>query len=100
MLTPWQDKSAYAQCIFGYSNGTKNEQGLYNVELFVGRKFGRIVEPRGPENYGWDSCFQPDGFEETYAEMDKSTKNSISHYYMALQMIKDCNVVNPQNFYT
>ncbi len=26
---------------------------------------GKIVEPRGPRNFGWDPCFQPDGFEET-----------------------------------
>lgn len=26
-----------------------------------------------------DPIFQPDGFEQTFAEMDKSVKNAISH---------------------
>ena len=36
MLTAWDDKSAYAMCIFGYADGTKDPQGLYNVQLFEG----------------------------------------------------------------
>ena len=89
MLTPWQDKSAIAMCIFGYADGTKNGQGLYNVELFVGQKHGRIVEPRGEQTYGWDACFQPDGYDQTYAQMEKSEKNGISHYFNALKKIKE-----------
>ena len=58
------------------------------LKLFVGRKNGKIVEPRGPQYYGWDACFQPDGFDQTYAEMDKEAKNAISHYFIALQKIK------------
>lgn len=34
---------------------------------------------RGPAAFGWDPIFQPDGFEETYAELDKAVKNTISH---------------------
>ena len=26
---------------------------------------GKIVDPKGPRNFGWDPCFQPDGFNET-----------------------------------
>ena len=88
MLLPWQDKSAVAMCIFGYADGTKNEEGTYNIQLFVGRKDGKIVEPRGPQYYGWDACFQPNGFDQTYAEMDKNTKNAISHYCIAVQKIR------------
>ena len=43
---------------------------------------------RGPTNFGWDPIFQPDGFKETYAEMDKDVKNSISHRYKALEKLK------------
>lgn len=32
---------------------------------------------------------QPDGFEETYAEMDKAVKNTISHRYRALAKLRD-----------
>jgi hypothetical protein len=47
--------------------------------VFVGRTEGRIVPARGPPDFGWDPVFQPDGFEATYAEMDKDVKNTISH---------------------
>jgi inosine triphosphate pyrophosphatase len=46
---------------------------------FVGRTEGRIVPARGPLDFGWDPIFEPSGFDQTYAEMDKVTKNSISH---------------------
>jgi inosine triphosphate pyrophosphatase len=46
---------------------------------FVGRTEGAIVPARGPDDFGWDPVFQPEGFQETYAEMDKDVKNTISH---------------------
>ena len=47
LLTAWEDKSAYAMCIFGYSDGTIGEDGKPKVILFEGRTPGTIVEPRG-----------------------------------------------------
>jgi inosine triphosphate pyrophosphatase len=35
---------------------------------------------------GWDSCFEYNG--KTYAEMDKSEKNAISHRGKALEKLK------------
>ena len=32
----------------------------------------------------WDAIFQPDGFSETFAEMQSDTKNQISHRYKSL----------------
>lgn len=32
---------------------------------------------------------QPDGFDETYAEMDNAVKNTISHRYRALAKLRD-----------
>ncbi len=46
---------------------------------FVGRTHGRIVPARGDNQFGWDPVFEPDGFDQTYAQMDKSVKNTISH---------------------
>ena len=48
-------------------------------QVFVGRTEGKIVPSRGHTTFGWDPVFQPQGFQETYAEMDKSVKNTISH---------------------
>jgi inosine triphosphate pyrophosphatase len=36
---------------------------------------------------GWDSCFEYEG--KTYAEMDKSAKNAISHRGKALEKLKE-----------
>ncbi|XP_042318480.1 inosine triphosphate pyrophosphatase isoform X2 [Sceloporus undulatus] len=55
------------------------------VKLFKGQTHGHIVDPRGPRDFGWDPCFQPEGYDKTYAELPKSVKNSISHRYKALK---------------
>ena len=56
--------------------------------MFTGRTPGRIVPARGPTDFGWDPVFQPDGFEETYAEMPKAVKNKISHRYRSLTELR------------
>ncbi|KAG7665865.1 HAM1 [[Candida] subhashii] len=84
MLTGFEDKSAKAICTFGYCAGPGEE-----VKLFQGITEGNIVRSRGPTNFGWDSLFEPKGFKETYAEMDKSVKNTISHRYRALDKVRD-----------
>ncbi|XP_076440598.1 inosine triphosphate pyrophosphatase-like [Babylonia areolata] len=85
MLAGFEDKSAYALCMFGYCSGEPEAP----VELFPGRCDGTIVSPRGPTDFGWDPCFQPDGFTQTYAEMPKETKNGISHRGRAMAKLKD-----------
>eukprot|EP00887_Chlorella_sp_A99_P005129 scaffold25.g5129.t1 len=59
---------------FAYTPGPE-----FEPVVFVGRTAGRVVPARGPPEFGWDPIFQPDGFQETYAEMDKAVKNTISH---------------------
>lgn len=85
MLAGFEDKSGYAQCTFAYMGP---EPGS-TPETFVGRTPGVIVPPRGPANFGWDPIFQPDGFSQTYAEMDRDVKNSISHRSRALALLKE-----------
>ena len=43
---------------------------------------------RGPTDFGWDPIFQPDGYDETYAEMPKSEKNKISHRKRSLDELR------------
>ena len=83
MLAGFEDKTAYAQCIFAYTPSPDVEP-----ITFVGRTEGRIVPARGPTDFGWDPIFQPDGFQETYAEMDKEIKNTISHRYRSLDKLR------------
>ena len=84
MLAGFEDKTAYAICTFAYSTGNPDDE----IILFPGRTPGKIVEPRGPTDFGWDPCFEPDGFDQTYAEMDKDLKNSISHRGKSVEMMK------------
>ena len=74
MACAFKDHSAYAQSIFGLQKDKKDEP-----HLFIGKTEGEIVSPRGPENFGWDPCFQPKNFKQTYAEMGEEKKNKISH---------------------
>lgn len=83
MLMAYEDKSAYAQCIFSYC-AAPGETPI----TFVGRTPGIIVPARGPTDFGWDPVFQPDGFEQTYAEMAKETKNTISHRFRSLELLR------------
>ena len=40
---------------------------------------------KGDTHFGWDPNFLPEGYEHTYAEMDKELKNKISHRGKATQ---------------
>ncbi|XP_074174385.1 inosine triphosphate pyrophosphatase isoform X3 [Rhinolophus sinicus] len=85
LLAGFEDKSAYALCTFALSTGDPSEP----VRLFRGRTSGQIVVPRGCRDFGWDPCFQPDGYEQTYAEMPKAEKNAISHRFRALRELQE-----------
>ncbi len=47
---------------------------------FEGVVDGVILKARsGSEGFGYDPIFKPDGYQESFAEMDMSLKNKISH---------------------
>ena len=49
-------------------------------EVFPGVMAGEIVWPmRGNQGHGYDPIFQPDGYAQTFGEMDRWEKNRISH---------------------
>eukprot|EP00163_Fabomonas_tropica_P022537 TRINITY_DN3930_c0_g1_i2.p1 TRINITY_DN3930_c0_g1~~TRINITY_DN3930_c0_g1_i2.p1 ORF type:complete len:189 (+),score=34.37 TRINITY_DN3930_c0_g1_i2:15-581(+) len=84
MLAGYEDKSGYALCVFSLATSA-DEEPL----TFVGKTPGTIVPARGPNAFGWDPIFLPDGYDGTYAELDKSVKNSISHRARALAKLKE-----------
>lgn len=84
MLDGFDNRSAYAVCTFAYCAGPGQE-----VHVFEGKTRGIIVAARGPDgSFGWDPIFQPEGSGLTYAEMEKSEKNKISHRFRALEKVK------------
>lgn len=50
---------------------------------------GRIIhEMRGRHGFGYDPVFVPNGYKKTFAEMQSSMKNRISHRARALRKLK------------
>lgn len=61
-------------------------------EVFPGVMEGEIVWPmRGDQGHGYDPIFQPNGYAETFGEMDRWDKNKISHRADAFaKLVKGC----------
>ena len=50
------------------------------IHKFEGIVGGQIIrERRGGEGFGYDPIFQPDGYDQTFAELGLDIKNQISH---------------------
>jgi len=55
---------------------------------FCGRVEGRIVRAEaGTGGFGYDPLFIPDGYNETFAELDAQTKNRLSHRARAMEQV-------------
>lgn len=75
------NRSAYFMTVFCVIN----PNGIF---YFDGKAEGEIVaEQRGTEGFGYDPVFVPQGFTETFAEMNPDTKNQISHRSKAVQKL-------------
>lgn len=57
-------------------------------ELFTGIAKGQITtEKSGNQGFGYDPIFQPEGYQETFADIALETKNQISHRGKATQLL-------------
>jgi XTP/dITP diphosphohydrolase len=58
------------------------------LETFTGICKGTITnKKKGKQGFGYDPIFQPNGFNQTFAEMDLSLKNKIGHRGKAVEQL-------------
>ena len=63
---------------------------IKEIHKFEGIVEGEIIrERRGGEGFGYDPIFQPDGYDQTFAELGMEIKNHISHRARATQKLAD-----------
>ncbi len=59
-------------------------------EIFEGRVDGALVwPPRGSNGFGYDPMFVPDGFSQTFGEMEPAMKHKMSHRARAFEKLVD-----------
>ncbi|MCY1645049.1 RdgB/HAM1 family non-canonical purine NTP pyrophosphatase [Methylorubrum sp. SL192] len=70
-----------------------------HTELFEGRVFGDLVQPRGSLGFGYDPMFRPEGMDRTFGEISSEEKhgvdwqsgNALSHRARAfVELAKAC----------
>ena len=74
------------------ASDTTTEIPLYMEKRweFEGIVNGQIIrERRGTTGFGYDPIFQPDGYEQTFAELGADIKNQISHRARAMQKLAE-----------
>ncbi|MBL0941283.1 MAG: RdgB/HAM1 family non-canonical purine NTP pyrophosphatase [Alphaproteobacteria bacterium] len=82
LLKSVPDKSAYFECALALYG----PEGLNKV--FVGKIHGNLTfPPRGLNGFGYDSIFMPEGFTQTFGEMDAQQKQTISHRANAIEKL-------------
>jgi len=60
------------------------------VSLFQGTVYGVITkEKSGAEGFGYDPIFQPDGYDQTFAELGNDIKSNISHRAHAVSKLAE-----------
>ncbi len=74
-----EGEKAVVSCSIAYYDGEE----LVTVR---GDVPGTVVAPRGDDGFGFDVTFVPEGETLTYAEMDESKKNSLSHRQKAIRL--------------
>jgi XTP/dITP diphosphohydrolase len=58
------------------------------AQSFEGRVFGTLTwPPRGRRGFGYDPIFVPDGYTETFSEMEPELKNRLSHRMRAFEQL-------------
>ena len=95
-----KDSSANIDKVLGMLKGKENRKARFRTVialilekkeyLFEGIVEGRIIdEKRGKDGFGYDPVFIPEGKTSTFAEMDLTEKNTVSHRARAFKKLRD-----------
>jgi len=77
------NRKARFRCVVALSSPTGS------VRIVEGKCEGWIVDSsRGANGFGYDPIFMPDGHNRTFAEMESTVKNRISHRAAALDLAR------------
>lgn len=83
MLGDEKNRVATAKLAVGYKDDNVSR-------IFIGEVKGKVgFEVKGKNGFGWDKVFIPDGYDKTFAQMDPSEKDQISHRGKALGKLSD-----------
>ncbi|MDP3966593.1 MAG: RdgB/HAM1 family non-canonical purine NTP pyrophosphatase [archaeon] len=82
LVKKYKDNTAIVRCVVCYFDGKE-------FHFFTGDLRGKVVSPKGKNNFGFDPIFQPDKSKKTLAEMKKEEKNEISHRAIAWNKFKE-----------
>jgi len=81
---PADRRTARFQCVIALARGGEI------TRTFEGVVEGRIVHPpRGKNGFGYDPVFQPDGFDQTFGEIQPELKNRLSHRAKAAAALRE-----------
>jgi len=95
---PECDSTANIRKLLGNLSGKSNRNARFRTVialiiegseyLFEGMIYGRITQAmRGSNGFGYDPVFVPDGYKQTFAELDENVKNGISHRARAVRKL-------------
>lgn len=82
-LTDKTDRSAQFKTVIALRLGI-------DTHTFTGICRGTIIQnKKGDKGFGYDPIFQPEGYNQTFAEMELTLKNKIGHRGKAVQQLID-----------
>lgn len=77
-----QERTAYFECCLAIANPTGLKKCVEGIcEGYI------VKEPRGRYGFGYDPLFIKNDYEKTFAELDDSVKNRISHRRKAFERL-------------
>lgn len=83
-LGPGGDRAAHFVCVLALA------QPGGACDTYYGKVYGTLVwPPRGDKGFGYDPVFRPDGYAETFGELDPALKHDISHRAAAFRLFTD-----------